>query len=176
MSEILRGAVARVGAAVRGLLSLARVSRSTAAAAAHVMVDTTAHRDEALPYWQPYGLQAAPKADAIAVQAAVGGHADSLVTILVHDRRYTIALSAGEVALVDDLGQKVHLTRTGIVIDSSGIKLGASAALGVARATDPVGAAASMAGWITAVSAFCSVAPPADFGTITSGSSVVEAE
>ena len=159
-----------------GLLTWAKVSASRALAGKLGLVQSDAPRDDEFQYWQPYGFQARPLAGADAIVVSMGSNADQRIALLVGDRRYTIALEAGEVAIVDDLGQKVHLTRTGIVIDSSGIKLGAAAALGVARATDPVGAAASMAGWITAVSTFCSVAPPADFGTITSGSSVVEAE
>lgn len=170
--------------ALRGMVTVARVVRSVVEAAKHVMLDVTAHRDDRTPYLQPYGLQSAPLEGASAVQVAVGGDAGSLVTILVHDRRYTIALAAGEVALIDDLGQKVHLTRTGIVIDADAIKLGGSASLGVARATDPVGPNASLTTWMTAVSGYINgvvpgtVTPalPTGLGTITTGSSVTRSE
>jgi phage gp45-like len=39
-----------------------------------------------------------------------------LITIASDDRRYRIELAEGEVCIHDDLGQKVHLTRDGIVI------------------------------------------------------------
>lgn len=43
---------------------------------------------------------------------------------MVADRRYRLqGLAAGEVALYDDLGQKVHLTRGGIVIDGAGLPM-----------------------------------------------------
>ncbi len=38
----------------------------------------------------------------------------------VGDRRFQVALTEGEVAIHDDLGQKVHLTRDGIVIHGAG--------------------------------------------------------
>jgi phage gp45-like len=43
--------------------------------------------------------------------------------LVVGDRQYNLVLSEGEVALHDDLGQKVHLTRSGIVIDGGGLPI-----------------------------------------------------
>lgn len=39
-------------------------------------------------------------------------------SIAEDDRRYRLEIKEGEVALYDDLGQKVHLTREGIVVSS----------------------------------------------------------
>lgn len=132
MSETIIGSLRRVGQALAGVLGLSRVSRSTSEDERHVAIQTQGAIEDSTDVWQPYGLQARPKAGAIAVQAAIGGQQDSLVTILVHDRRYCIQLIEGEVALVDDLGQRVHLTRTGIVViadhvtvDSADVRLGA---------------------------------------------------
>lgn len=131
MSETIIGSLRRVGQALAGVLGLSRVSRSTSENERHVAIQTQGAIEDSTDVWQPYGLQARPKSGAIAVQAAIGGQQDSLVTILVHDRRYCIQLVEGEVALVDDLGQKVHLTRSGIVVEapvvtvkSSNIRLG----------------------------------------------------
>lgn len=165
-----------------GLLTWAKVSASRALAGKLGLVQSDAPRDDEFQHWQPYGFQARPLAGADAIVVSMGGNADQRIALLVGDRRYTIALEAGEVAIVDDLGQKVHLTRTGIVIDSSGIKLGAAAALGVARATDPVGVSALWDVWFNAVASATSTtaaktaADAVSLGTITSGSSVVEAE
>lgn len=155
---------------LRGMVTVARVVRSVVEAAKHVMLDVTAHRDDSTPYLQPYGLQSAPKEGSSAVQLAVGGDAGSLVTIIVHDRRYTIALAEGEVALLDDLGQKVHLTRTGIVVDADSINLGAAAAVGVARVGDTV------SGTITGTSATGGAVTGTFSGTITTGSTVTRSE
>jgi phage gp45-like len=87
-------------------------------------------------HWQPYGFQSAPLDGAIGVRLAPGSNRDDLLVVMVEDRRYRLALVAGEVALSDDLGQKVHLTRDGIVVDAPSIKLGAAAEYGVARQGD----------------------------------------
>lgn len=99
-----------------GLLSWARVARSRASAGSVGKVQTQAHQDDELQHWQPYGFQSRPKPDAVAVLAAIGGQADQQIALLVGDRRYTLALEEGEVAMADDLGNKVHLARTGIVV------------------------------------------------------------
>lgn len=41
------------------------------------------------------------------------------LSIAEDDRRYRISIESGEVAIYDDLGQKVHLTRSGIEIYSA---------------------------------------------------------
>ena len=168
-----------VASAIRGMITLAQVVRSTAAAARHVFLDTLAHREDRVPHWQPYGLQAAPREGSVAVLVASGGHSDELFAILVHDRRYSIALADGEVAVVDDLGQKVHLTRDGIVVDAPSSKLGAAASLGVARETDPVTINSAWSAWLTSLAAavpFGTTPPTAPIGAITSGSTVTRSE
>lgn len=68
---------------------------------------------------QDYGLTSHPLPGASAVTLAVGGARRRSIAIAVGDRRYRLTgLAAGEVALHDDQGQKVHLTRTGIVIET----------------------------------------------------------
>lgn len=172
MSAAVRG----IGAALSGLLELARVVRSTSTAARHLMAQVDGVQgDDDTEVWQPYGFQARPKAGAVAVQAAIGGHQEALVTLLVADRRYTIELQEGEVALADDLGQKVHLTRSGIVVVSSSVKLGsATAAAGVARIGDTVTPSAGLAAWIASVGLATGVgAPASSTSSIATGSSSV---
>jgi phage baseplate assembly protein V len=71
-----------------------------------------------------YGYAARPHAGAEVVYAAVGAQHSHLVIIAVGDRRYRLkGLAEGEVALYDDLGQKVHLTRTGMVIDGGALPI-----------------------------------------------------
>lgn len=80
------------------------------------------------PAWaerfQQYGYTAVPHVGAEALVVAVGGARAHLVAVAVDDRRYRMAsLKSGEVAIYDDLGQSVHLTREGIVIKGAGLPL-----------------------------------------------------
>jgi phage baseplate assembly protein V len=70
---------------------------------------------------QEYGFTSVPKKGAEAVVTFVGGNRDHGLIIAVDDRRYRLkGLQSGEVAIYDDQGQKVHLTRAGIVVDGAG--------------------------------------------------------
>lgn len=72
-------------------------------------------------HFQHYGFTSVPHAGAEGIALAIGGSTGHTVVINVDDRRYRLkALPNGEVALYDDLGHKVHLTRDGIVIDGAG--------------------------------------------------------
>lgn len=66
-----------------------------------------------------YGFTSHPKPNAEGIAVSVGGIRDHMVLIATADRTVKITLAEGEVALIDDLGQKVHLTRSGIVINTS---------------------------------------------------------
>ncbi len=71
-----------------------------------------------------YGFTAHPHPGAEAVFVSVAGIRSHGLVIAIEDRRYRLTgLAAGEVALYDDLGQTVHLTRTGIVIKGAGLPL-----------------------------------------------------
>ena len=100
---------------VRGVVTLVDDARKMQA----VQVTTRAGEDP-IPdaeRWEAYGLTAHPQNGAEALVVQLGGTADNPVVIVVADRRYRLqGLAQGEVALYDDLGQKVHLTRDGIVV------------------------------------------------------------
>ncbi|NVO00765.1 MAG: phage baseplate assembly protein V [Geobacteraceae bacterium] len=68
-------------------------------------------------YLQHYGYTSRPKEGAEIIIIREGNH---LVAIASDDRRYRLSLQDGEVALYDDRGQKVHLTRSGIVVTAIG--------------------------------------------------------
>lgn len=72
---------------------------------------------------QQYGFTSRPLEGA---EVIFIGDRGSLIAIASDDRRYRLEVSEGEAALYDDLGQKVHLTRAGIVV-SSPSKITASA-------------------------------------------------
>lgn len=74
-----------------------------------------------IEHFEPYGYTSRPLPGAEHVSAFFDGDRSHGVTLIVADRRYRLAgLEAGEVALFDDLGHVVHLTRNGIVIKGAG--------------------------------------------------------
>lgn len=80
---------------------------------------TADEAQDGVEHFQSYGLATHPKVGAEAVALTVGGLRSHAIVVAVADRRYRFkGLSEGEVALYDDLGQSVHLTRDGIVITS----------------------------------------------------------
>lgn len=71
--------------------------------------------------FQNYGFTSVPHAGAEGITIALGGSRDHLAAIAVDDRRYRLKnLADGEVAVYDDLGHQIHLTRSGIVIHGGG--------------------------------------------------------
>ncbi len=67
-----------------------------------------------------YGFTSVPFPGAQGVAVFVGGLRDNGLIIATGDRRYRLTgLAAGEVAIHDDQGQKVHITRDGIVIHTA---------------------------------------------------------
>lgn len=67
---------------------------------------------------QDYGLSSRPHPGAEALMAFLGGLRSNGLVVRLFDGRYQLALQYGEVAIHDDLGQAVHLTRTGIDVRS----------------------------------------------------------
>ncbi|SPD73836.1 Prophage baseplate assembly protein V [uncultured Desulfobacterium sp.] len=66
--------------------------------------------------FQEYGFTSVPHAGAEAVMVSVGGNRDHGIVIACEDRRYRLkGLSAGEVALYTDEGDKIVLKRGRIV-------------------------------------------------------------
>ena len=64
-----------------------------------------------------YGVHSNPHPGADALVLFINGDRTRPIVIATGDRRYRLTgLATGEIALADDLGQKVHLTRDGIKI------------------------------------------------------------
>lgn len=66
-------------------------------------------RDD-VEHMQNYGFTSHPLGGDVAV-AFLGGNREQGIVLVVDDRRYRIPLQAGEVAMYDDLGNKVELLR-----------------------------------------------------------------
>lgn len=75
-----------------------------------------------LEHIEPYGYTAEPLKDGKPEAFALffGGNRQHGLVFCVADRRYRLQIEAGEVALYDHLGQRVHLARGGIEVVSKG--------------------------------------------------------
>lgn len=68
-----------------------------------------------------YGFTSRAHAGAEVVYGCLAGNRSRSVVLRIADARYRIPVEDGEVAIYDDLGQSVHLTRDGIVIKGAGL-------------------------------------------------------
>ena len=111
-------AMAGVRQAFRGVLR--RVN--TAPAVALVQADGLATEQiQDAELMQHYGFTSAPPAGTMVVVVPVGGKTAHGIVIATEHGSYRMrSLPDGEVAIYDDLGQKVHLTRAGIVVEGAG--------------------------------------------------------
>lgn len=78
-----------------------------------------------LEHFEPYGFTSHPHpGSAEAAVVFLDGDRSHGIVLVVADRKYRITgLRQGEVAIGDDLGQKVHLTRDGIVVQGAGLPM-----------------------------------------------------
>lgn len=82
----------------------------------------TSEGKDNVEHFEPYGYTSHPQVGAEQVTGFVEGDRSHGIVLIVADRRYRLTgFAAGEVAIYDDQGQKVHLTRNGIVIDGAGL-------------------------------------------------------
>lgn len=73
-----------------------------------------------LEHLEPYGFTSNPNPGAETLALFFDGDRSHGVVAVAADRRYRITgLATGEMAIHDDQGQKVHITRTGIVIHTA---------------------------------------------------------
>lgn len=74
-----------------------------------------------IEHLEPYGLTSYAKPGAEALILFPDADRSHAVAVVVSDRRYRIrSLKPGEVAIYDDQGQSVTLTRSGIIVDGAG--------------------------------------------------------
>lgn len=74
-----------------------------------------------MEHFEPYGFTSEVKPGSEPLAMFFDGDRSHGVVMQVADRRYRMTgMQSGEVAVYDDLGQSVHLTRSGIVIKGAG--------------------------------------------------------
>ncbi len=77
---------------------------------------------QAMEYFQHYGMTSNPPAGFMYVALPIGGKtAHSIIVGTEHGSYRLKNLAPGETAIYDDQGQKIHITRTGIVVDGAGL-------------------------------------------------------
>lgn len=119
MSRAIGRALAPLARGIQNAFSRGVVSAVNAAAKMQgLQVQLLASEGkDAIEHFEPYGFTAHAHPGAEVAVSFVEGDRSHGIALVVADRRYRIAgMEAGEVCVYDDLGQKVHLTRDGIVI------------------------------------------------------------
>ncbi len=117
----LRRALAPMTDRIRGMIARATISAvddapQVQAVQIEVLADEVQDGVESL---HDYGFTSHPKPGAEAIVVYVGGTRSHGIVLKIEDRRYRLkALAEGEVAIFDDQGQKIHLKRDGIAIES----------------------------------------------------------
>ena len=104
----------------RGVVSAADGTKKMRAVQVRLLADEV--RDD-LEHVEPYGFTSEPKDDELPEAFALffGGDRSHGIVFCVADRRFRLKnMKPGEVAIYDDLGQKVYLTRDGLVIATPG--------------------------------------------------------
>jgi phage baseplate assembly protein V len=77
-----------------------------------------------LEHFEPYGFTSRPKAGAEVAALFVDGERSHGIVLVAADRRYRMTgFEEGEIAIHDDQGQSVHLTREGIVVKGAGLPM-----------------------------------------------------
>lgn len=100
----------------RGLLKAKNGARKMRTLQAELFYDDL--RDD-VEHFEPYGFTSEPKLGAEVLAASLAGDREHTIAFVVADRRYRVTgLKDGEVCVHDDQGQKVYLTRSGIVIST----------------------------------------------------------
>ena len=128
----------------RGVMTLADGAKKMRAVQVRLLADEI--RDD-LEHVEPYGFSSEPHPEAEAFTLFFDGDRSHGIVFTIADRRYRLKpLKTGEVAIFDDLGQKVHLTREGLEVYTPGwlhatvdkdveITVGGNAALKAAAVT-----------------------------------------
>lgn len=102
----------------RGVMTLADGAKKMRSVQVRLLADEV--RDD-LEHVEPYGFTSEPHPEAEAFALFFDGDRSHGIVFTIADRRYRLkSLKTGEVAIFDDLGQKVHLTRGGLEVYTPG--------------------------------------------------------
>lgn len=135
--------------------------------------------------FQEYGYTSVPHPGCQVVMVSIGGSRSHGIVVASQDGRYRLSgMTEGEVAVHDDLGQKVHLTRAGIVIDGAGLPVSIQNSPHVTATTDKftvtgdfeVGGKADVTGNITTLADVAAVNVAASSGVSSASGALTMAD
>lgn len=111
-------AAARIRLAFRGEIILVNSASAVQLVQAHGMAGEVLQGTELM---QHYGYTSNPPAGSVCVVLPLGGKTSHGIIVATEHGSYRLkSLKTGECAIYDDLGQSIHLTRNGIVINGAG--------------------------------------------------------
>jgi phage baseplate assembly protein V len=118
IDERIRRALSGIRRTFRGVITLVQA----AGAVQIVQADgLSGELVQDIELFQHYGYTSNPPRGTMAVIVPVGGKTSHGIVIATEHGTYRLKnLASGEVALYDDQGQKIHITRNGIVVDGGG--------------------------------------------------------
>lgn len=106
----------------RGVVKLSNAAKKMQAVQLALLAEETS--EDTLEHFEPYGFTSRPQPGAEAVTVFIDGDRSHGLCLVVADRRYRMTdFKEGEVAIHDDQGQSVHLTREGIVVKGGGLPI-----------------------------------------------------
>jgi phage baseplate assembly protein V len=106
---------------VRGRVSSVKTSTKMQTLQVDLLAGESKDRME---HFEPYGWTSHPHPGAEVAATFLDGDRSHGLVLVVADRRYRLTtLQEGEVVVHDDLGQKVHLTREGIIVEGGGLPM-----------------------------------------------------
>lgn len=114
-------ALGRVRQAFRGVLTRVNSTGATQTVQGKALASEGLQDNE---LFQHYGFTSNPLPGTMAVVLPINGRTSHGIIIATENGKYRLkGLASGEVALYDDLGQSITLTRKGIVVDGAGMQI-----------------------------------------------------
>lgn len=105
----------------RGVVAASNAAAKMQALQVKLLAGETA---DALEHFEPYGFTSRPLPGAEVAALFVDGDRSHGLVLVAADRRYRMTgFAEGELAIHDDQGQSVHLTRAGIVVKGAGLPM-----------------------------------------------------
>jgi len=105
----------------RGTVALSNAATKMQSLQVKLLADETL---DSIEHFEPYGFTSRPLPGAEVATVFVDGDRSHGLVLVVADRRYRMTgFEEGEMAIHDDQGQSVHLTRGGIVVKGGGLPM-----------------------------------------------------